>query len=189
MIRILNSLMRVIRQLSGKKRQNGLKCVGIGSQIGDGFYGSPENISIGDYVYIGSDAFMAGRGGIVIESGTIIASRVTIHSSNHRYDGEGLASVPYDAGTVLRKVHIGQNVWIGDHAMICPGVYIGEGSVVAMGAVVASDVPPLSIVAGNPARVVKTRDKARYEKLKAEGRMYLKEKFASRTIPQEFRER
>jgi acetyltransferase-like isoleucine patch superfamily enzyme len=51
---------------------------------------------------------------------------------------------------------IGKNVWIGEYCRICKGVTIGDGSVVAANAVVTKDVPPNSIVAGNPAKVVKT---------------------------------
>ena len=51
---------------------------------------------------------------------------------------------------------IGKNVWIGEYVRICKGVTIGDGSVVAANAVVTKDVPPNSIVAGNPAKVVKT---------------------------------
>jgi maltose O-acetyltransferase len=52
-------------------------------------------------------------------------------------------------------VRIGDDVWIGGHATILPGVTIGDGAVVAAGAVVTKDVPPYTVVAGVPARVVK----------------------------------
>ena len=52
-------------------------------------------------------------------------------------------------------VFIGDNVWIGDKATILPGVKIGEGAVVAANAVVTKDVPAYSMVAGNPAKVIK----------------------------------
>lgn len=50
---------------------------------------------------------------------------------------------------------IGKNVWIGEHARICKGVTIGDGSVIAANSVVTKDVPALSIAAGNPAKIVK----------------------------------
>jgi maltose O-acetyltransferase len=53
-------------------------------------------------------------------------------------------------------VHIGDNVWIGRSAIILPGVTIGDNAVVAAGAVVTKDVPDATLVAGNPARVVRT---------------------------------
>lgn len=113
-----------------------------------------------------------------IGSGTIIGPRVTIHSSNHRYDAEGLTAIPYDGVSVLEPVRIGANVWIGDHVMVCPGVTIGEGAVLAMGSVVARDVPPLTVVAGNPATKIKARDPRRSRVLKETGCIYLRRKLA-----------
>lgn len=55
-----------------------------------------------------------------------------------------------------RPVVIGSNVWIGFEACILPGVTIGEGAIVGARSVVASDVPPFTIVAGNPARVIRS---------------------------------
>ena len=52
-------------------------------------------------------------------------------------------------------VVIGNNVWIGDKATILPGVIIGDGAVIGTGAVVTKDVPPYSVVGGNPARIIK----------------------------------
>jgi len=65
-----------------------------------------------------------------------------------------------DFATLGGEVVIGDHAWIGYRALVLPGVTIGEGGVVAAGAVVTKDVPPYAIVAGNPARVVgqRTRD-------------------------------
>jgi serine acetyltransferase len=65
-------------------------------------------------------------------------------------------------------VHIGDNVWLGDHAMVLKGVTIGENSVVAAKAVVTKDVPANVIVAGNPARVVKELDPGQGFKTRAD---------------------
>ena len=59
------------------------------------------------------------------------------------------------------RIVLGDNVWIGDSAIVCKGVRIGDNSIVGAGAVVARDVPPNTIVAGNPARPVKQLDEAR----------------------------
>jgi maltose O-acetyltransferase len=59
-----------------------------------------------------------------------------------------------------RSVVIDDNAWIGMRAIVMPGVHIGRGAVVAAGAVVTADVPPLAVVFGSPARTVGTRDEA-----------------------------
>ena len=56
---------------------------------------------------------------------------------------------------IMKPVLIGNNVWVGCRAIILKGVTIGEGAVVAAGAVVTKDVPPFTLVAGNPARVIR----------------------------------
>jgi hypothetical protein len=60
--------------------------------------------------------------------------------------------------TQAYPVHIGNNVWVGDHATVLKGVSIGDNSIVAACSVVTKDVPPNVIVAGNPARIVKELD-------------------------------
>lgn len=59
--------------------------------------------------------------------------------------------------TECRKVTIGNDVWIGQRAMIMPGVTIGDGCIIAAGAVVTKDVPPYSIVGRVPASILKSR--------------------------------
>ncbi len=59
------------------------------------------------------------------------------------------------AAVPARPIHLGRNVWIGFDACVLPGVTIGEGSVVGARSVVAADVPPFTVAAGNPARVIR----------------------------------
>lgn len=61
-----------------------------------------------------------------------------------------------DESGAARPIHISNNVWIGFDTCILPGVRIGEGSVVGARSVVTDDVPPMTVVAGNPARVIRT---------------------------------
>ena len=82
--------------------------------------------------------------------------------------------MPYDAIYEVKDVHIGENVWIGADVSIMPGVTIGEGAVVAACACVTKDVPACAVVGGNPARVLKYRDRERYDTLKASDSIYLK---------------
>lgn len=92
---------------------------------------------------------------VMIGKGVMVAANVAIYSYDH-----GMApDLPISKQSLTAKgpVTIGNDAWIGTGAIILSGVTIGEGAVVAAGAVVTKDVPAGSIVAGNPARVVKHR--------------------------------
>ncbi len=133
-----------------------------------------ENICVGEYVYIGKDAFFDAKGGITIGNNVIIGPRCTIISFNHNYKSD--AMLPYDNKEILKPVTIKDNVWIGINVSICPGVTIEEGAVIAMGSVVTKDIPRCAIAGGNPAKVLDYRDIGIYEKLKKEGCFYMKMK-------------
>jgi acetyltransferase-like isoleucine patch superfamily enzyme len=74
------------------------------------------------------------------------------------------------ADDVMCPVVIEDFVWLGARVTILPGVRIGEGAIVQMGAVVTKDVPPYAVVGGSPAKILKYRDQARFEQLKANGK-------------------
>lgn len=147
------------------------KVIGENVIISSGIFGDSYNISLKSNIYIGPEAYFWGIGGINIEDNVIIGPKVTIHSSNHRY--ENANSIPYDEVSIKKPVHICSNVWVGGHSIIVPGVKINEGAVVAMGAVVTKDVPYCAIVGGNPARIIKYRNVEQYEMLKNEGKFYM----------------
>lgn len=133
----------------------------------------PEKMRIGDHVWIGENFFAKAEGHITIGNGTILSRNVEIWTSNHNYDSVDLQAIPYDRRMVTKPVTIGENVWVGTRVIFLPGVTVGEGAVIGAGAVVSKDVPPMAVVAGNPATVVKYRNKDTYAKLKAEGKIYL----------------
>lgn len=92
---------------------------------------------------------------ITIGSHCRIASGAAIFDvSGHPADPEARKAGLPPSPEEVKPVRVMDNVWIGRNAIIHPGVTIGEGSIVSAGAVVMSDVPPLSIVAGNPARKI-----------------------------------
>ena len=96
---------------------------------------------------------------IVIGSFCSIAERVVILAGGNRRT-DTAALFPLDVGRAYRGTgitRIGNDVWIGTGATILGGREVGHGAIVAAGAVVASDVPPFALAAGNPARVVRHR--------------------------------
>lgn len=110
----------------------------------------PFNISICEGVSIGPKVVLDGRKGISIGKSSVIAYEAIIWTLSHDYND--LDFTCKGAG-----VTVGDYVWICSRAIIMPGVSIGDGAVVASGAVVTKDVPPYAVVAGVPARVIAWR--------------------------------
>lgn len=112
--------------------------------------------------------------GLIVKGGGSVEIGENFHSGencliitqNHNYD-EG-ESIPYDATYIYKDVIIGDNVWLGDRVIILGGVTIGEGAVIQAGSVVVSNVPPLAVAGGHPAKVFKSRNSDHYYKLKAQ---------------------
>jgi acetyltransferase-like isoleucine patch superfamily enzyme len=117
------------------------------------------NNGVGD-VIIGEKSFI-GIGSVVIGpvnvgKQVIVAQYVVMSGLNHNY--ESIELPIRKQGVNTRPIVIEDECWIGAHAVITAGVTIGKHSVVAGGSVVTKDVPPYSVVAGNPARVIKQHD-------------------------------
>ena len=90
---------------------------------------------------------MMSAGGITIDDGVMIAANVQLISNNHDlYERQVITCKP---------VHIGKNAWIGAGATILPGVTVSDNAVVGAASVVTKDVAPDTIVAGNPAKLIK----------------------------------
>lgn len=108
------------------------------------------DVVIGDHTRIGLHNTIIGP--VRIGSHVNLAQGITVTALNHnfknadkRIDEQGISTAP---------VTIGDDIWIGANAVVLPGVTIGDHSVVAAGAVVTKDVPPRSLVAGVPARII-----------------------------------
>lgn len=85
----------------------------------------------------------------------------------HNYEGD---AIPYDNTYIVKNVNIDDFVWIGNNVIILGGVNIGKGAIIQAGSVVVSDIPPMAIAGGHPAKVFKYRDSMHFEKLEMEGK-------------------
>ena len=129
---------------------------------------STGHVTLGDNVNF-NGMHILGAGTVTIGDNFHSGTECMMITQNHNYEGE---AIPYDNTYVKKTITIGDNVWLGNRVLIVGDVTIGEGAIVAAGAVVCKDVPPCAIVGGNPAKVIKYRDQAHYEELKAVGRFH-----------------
>jgi acetyltransferase-like isoleucine patch superfamily enzyme len=116
--------------------------LGVGLKVGD-------DSSIGDYGFIGCG------GGVTIGNNVLMGQRVSFHSQNHNFDEVG--SSIKSQGVASKGIVVDDDCWLGSGAIILDGVHLGSGSIVAAGSVVTKSFPENSIVAGNPARLLRTR--------------------------------
>ena len=114
-----------------------------------------DKMTIGNGVFINSNLLAMARGGITIEDDVQIAANVQLLSNNHD---------PYDRQILICKpIVIKKGAWIGAGASIMAGVTIGKYAIVGAASVVTHDVGDYEVVVGNPARVIRTLDKSRFE--------------------------
>ena len=109
------------------------------------------DVIIGDYTRVGLHNTIIGP--VRIGNNVNLAQGITVTALNHNFDDT--TKRIDQQGVTTKAVTINDDVWIGANAVILPGVTIGTHSVVAAGAVVSKDVPPYTIVAGVPAKVIK----------------------------------
>ena len=128
----------------------------------------PERVVLKDRARISNGVIINSHGGLYVGENSGIASDCVILTVQHRF--RSAATIPFDRVIDLKPVIIREYVWIGIGAMIMPGIEIGEGAIISMGAVVTKNVPPLAIVLGNPAQVIGYRSKEHYYQCKADGK-------------------
>ena len=111
-------------------------------------YGKP--VTIGKGCFIQQCCTFFGRGGITIGDNVFIGPKVNLITINHDVNPDNRSA------TYGRPIVIEDKVWICINSTILPGVKIGYGAIVGAGSVVTKDVPAMTVVAGNPARIIKT---------------------------------
>lgn len=152
----------------GRRALRGYATVGRFASRGSAFEFDPdgtysyESIHVGNHVNLGArPTLLATRSAIRIGNHVMFGPGVTVRGGNHRVDlvgryidtiGDNEKRPEDDPGVVIED-----DVWVGGNATILGGVTIGRGSVVAASAVVTKNVPPYSIVGGNPAKVIRPR--------------------------------
>lgn len=108
-----------------------------------------SNIRLGKGIFINKSCMFVDLGGIELEDNVLIGPDVKILSVNHPLDSKNRR------GVILKSVKIKRNAWLGAGVTVCPGVTIGENSVIGAGSVVTKDVPSNTVYAGVPAKFIK----------------------------------
>ena len=126
------------------------------------------NISLGSRFYANYDCIILDVCPVTIGERVLLGPRVGIYTAAHPLDAAVRATgVEYGA-----PVTIGDDVWVGGNAVICPGVTIGAGSVIGAVSVVTRDIPPGVVAAGNPCRVLRPigpADREKWERAALQG--------------------
>jgi maltose O-acetyltransferase len=131
-------------------------------------FGAGNEIDAQIYIGDGSDVHVGSRcqinrgcriSHVVISDKVMIGPQVIVLGAMHRTDDRDVPMI--DQGKLeTQPTILEEDVWLGARAIVMPGLRIGTGSIVAAGAVVTHDVPPRTVVAGVPARVIRQRDRS-----------------------------
>ncbi|EEI71796.1 MAG: DapH/DapD/GlmU-related protein [Lentilactobacillus hilgardii] len=107
-----------------------------------------RHIFLGAGVFVNSDCVFVDLGGIYLDDGALIGSKVSLLSVNHVKDSN------HRRDLIPKAVHIKRHAWVGAGAIVLPGVTVGENAIVGAGSVVTKDVAANTVVVGNPAKPV-----------------------------------
>ncbi|MEZ8543822.1 sugar O-acetyltransferase [Vibrio splendidus] len=156
------------RPSEGDKRQQIMKQ--LFAEVGEGCYIEPplnanwgRHTHLGDNVYVNFNLTLVDDTDVFIGDNVMIAPNVTIATGTHPISPE----LRLKAAQFNVPVRIGNNVWLGAHTVVLPGVTIGENSVIGAGSIVTKDIPANVVAVGNPCRVVREineRDREYYHK-------------------------
>lgn len=110
-----------------------------------------QNLQIGPNVFINMGCSFQDTGGITIGEGSLIGHNATLTTLNHSMDPA------HRADMTPAPITIGRDVWFGANVTVVPGITIGDAAIIGAGSVVTKDVPARAVVAGVPARVIRTQ--------------------------------
>ena len=152
----LDELNRSVQDVKDAERL--ALCHKLFSKVGDGLWLQPpfycdygKNIEVGSDVYFNFNCIVLDVAKVTIGSNVRIGPNVQIYTASHPVNVD-----ERNSGQEFGKsINIRDNVWIGGNALICPGVSVGENSIISAGAVVTKDVPSNVIVGGNPAKLIR----------------------------------
>ncbi len=114
-----------------------------------------KGLIVGNNVGMGTHGFYGCAGGVEIGDNTIFGNYVSVHSENHVFSK--LDTPIRQQGVTRQGIKIGKDCWIGAKVTILDGAKIGDGCVIAAGAVVRGEIPPYSVIGGIPAKIIKSR--------------------------------
>lgn len=149
----------------------GFRSFGTKSSLGLNISGNLKHVSVGKCSYIGPGCqFLTPIAQVHIGDFSLIGPDVMFITGNHQYDDPNQLMIHFSNKNKSKKcdedIYVGSDCWIGARALILKGVKINDGAIVGAGAVVTKDVPPCTIVAGNPAKIVKPRFNTEADALK-----------------------
>jgi len=118
---------------------------------------APGRIVIGEGSFLNLNVMVAAYELVQIGAHCMFANGCFLTDANHRYD-DPHTPVPWQGFTSKGPTRIGDNVWCGANVVITSGVTVGERCVIGANSVVTQDIPPFSVAAGVPAKVLRTID-------------------------------
>ena len=158
------------KEIQSIRMRNSISECGEVLTVNGAFKGFGKHVFLGNHVNFNDNVFINGSGKVSIGNYFHTGVNLTIISTNHNF--ENAASIPYDKIRINKPVTIKDFVWCGNNVTIIPGITIEDGAIIAAGSVVVKDVPACAIVGGNPAQIIKYRNKEEFYKLKEQKKFF-----------------